>query len=199
MMDDEYAGIELDDILEVRKDEKGAYTKFCADILPGAVTRPRNNWLARTAVEGVSGACNTVEEAFALLELENNWNVWREIADWKAANPGKKEMEMGKPETKPKWTVRQDADSQVKHELVEGWRKEGHTRFCELHKLVKHDRESRGGQEFELAFTIKQKTECETARMGRKRKRLEDMVRVDSNEVDLLGELIGNVTQATGV
>ena len=104
---------------------------------------------------------------------------------------------MGKPVNKLKWTVRQDANDETKHALMEGWRKEGHTKFKQLHEQVTIDRATRGGKDFENDFMRRQKEECAATKSGRKRKatNAEDLIPVDSCQVDLLGELIGTVTQ----
>ena len=188
MMDDRFSGVELKDIMDLRKDTKGAYTRFCEDILPGANTHRKRDWLMRTASVKVSTVSNTVEEAWALLELSNNWLVWLEIANWKKENPDKQEKEMGKTTNQPKWT-----NDAKQNDTVEGWRKEGHSEFLRLHNLVREDRASDHGERFEAEFAKKQHAEWEAVRMGRNKRKTreaEEAAPVDSGQVDLLSELI---------
>ena len=127
------------------------------------------------------------------MELENNWDVWREIAKWLDDNPGKTEKEMDGTTNKPKYTTKGGGNNTV---LVEGWQVAGHDRFAELHSMVVEDRNSERGKQFEREFKDKQlQSELElggTPQTSRKRKAT--VLEVASTEVNLLGELLAAVT-----
>ena len=138
-----------------------------------------------------------MEEAFALLELENNWEVWREIAQWLEDNDGKTEKDMGERTNQPKYTTKGDpADGRKSSILVDGWQLAGHERFAQLHAMVVADRDSSSGKQFEQDFKQRQfQKELEfgrTPQSSRKRKAAE--VEVASTNINLLGDLLAAVT-----
>ena len=194
----EEASPALADILEMRANKNGAYNVFCGTLLAGAVSMNQRKWLRATATQPVSQVSNSVEEAFALLELENNWDVWEEIAQWLDDNPGKTEKDMEKHENQPKYTTKADQTGTAGGNiaLVEGWQLAGHNRFAELHARVVEDRRSRVGMEFESQFQGIQR-EVETLNGGTpptRRKRRADEMEVASTDINLLGELLAAVT-----
>lgn len=159
---------DLDDMLDLRKDTNGACTRFCADLLPGSVTHNRS-WLSLTATTTITKGATSVEEAFGLLELCNNWEVWCEIAEKKADNPGLKDSELGLAK-KPRWTFR--GPGEESSAMVEGWKREGHSEFNKLHGRVLEDRASELGKEFERKFQETQRAKDAelNGKRGRKRK-----------------------------
>ncbi len=183
----------LDDILELRRNKNGAYEKFCAFILPGAVTVKSKSWEGETGYNAVSKLANSVEEAFALLELKNNWEVWTEIAVWLDENVGKKLEDMEGTASKPIYTHR-DKDRDSGKVMVEGWLPEGHQWFKDWHDKVVADRSSQVGKAFEEVFKTKQYERMEassasgTKQSGKKRKAVAQPC--PSRGVDLLAGLL---------
>ncbi len=189
--------------MALREDRNGAYQQFCASILAGAMGMNPKKWLRATATRLVSDVCNSVEETFVLLELENNWEVWKEIAEWLDENPGMTERDMGKPKNQPIYTTRPNPNSgggnNNNTRLVEGWSVAGHDRYAELHAKVLEDRRTERGKTFESEFKQSQGV-IEFANGGTPptRKRKADEIVVASTGVNLLGELLATVTP-TGV
>lgn len=159
---------ELDDILELRDSTNNAYAQFCLHILPGAVSAGKKKWVEKTAIHKISALCNPVEEAFALLELENNWAVWKEMAEWKLANMDKRIEDMPQHYEEPRWTVPRRRGELAPVELLEGWRKEGHDEYMRLFAMVKEDRNSEIGKSWESEFLKERKGRDEDNR-GQKR------------------------------
>ena len=192
----------LEDILALRANRNGAYKRFCSSILAGAMGMNPRKWLRATATRSVTDVCNSVEETFVLLELENNWAVWKEIAEWLDDNPGMTEKDMGKPKNHPIYTTRPDPNSGGNNNntrLVEGWSVAGHNRYAELHAKVLEDRGTERGKNFESMFKQSQgRILYATGGTPPTRKRKADEIVVASTGVNLLGELLAAVTP-TGV
>ena len=181
-------GVNLHDILQLRKDVNGAYTIFCSEILPSGVSGNGNKkwWLNETSMHPVSEVATSLEEAFTLLELKNNWKVWEELVNWKRENPNES-MDNYDGKEKPLWTVRRAGNAGG--DLIEGWRAEGHTELVRLHKEVRADRISAAGRVFETKFENRQNEDDLKSRAGRKRKRM-NVPAVE--HVDLLDDFLLN-------
>lgn len=203
MEEEEQAGgaTKLADILKLRSDETGAYKKFCERILRGSVSVSiKKDWLEKTALRKLSDVAHVVEESWALLELENNWEVWEEIAKWRSNLPENDNTPVSKmvATKQPKWTVRQSRqslpDGKVET-MIEGWRPEGHNEFLKIIGRVTADRNSEVGKQFEIEFLEAQKERLKGREQNKRKRRktggdADEVVVVPS--IDFLDELIGD-------
>lgn len=71
--EDNFKWYELEDYMQLRKNP-GAFKTLCESFLPHVVSVAK--WNRDYLVEKVSDFASISDEAFTLLTLENNWEVW---------------------------------------------------------------------------------------------------------------------------
>ena len=153
----------IEDFLQMRSNEK-AFFQFCDHILPCVVGKKL--WDKSMGVKHMSGIATTTDEAWALLVLENSWDVWKQQA--RSPN-GKVEL---KERRSTKWTNTSSLASRS-----EGWGQKGMRRFNELVRKVKEDRQRSEGVE-QLYMESKQ-DESDRKAGKQKRKRQGDYEKED--------------------
>jgi hypothetical protein len=126
----------LEEVMQMRHNVNGAYTKFCDVVLSQVVGR--HDWKQNCGKKLMREYASSSDEAFGLLVLENSWAVWKEMAE-------KKDI-YESTSNKPKYTVNGAGTKKNG-----GWKQEGIKRFNELAKLVRADRE-RDLSEFERIY-----------------------------------------------
>ena len=147
----------------MRSNEK-AFFQFCDHILSCVVGKKL--WDKSMGVKHMSGIATTTDEAWALLVLENSWDVWKQQA--RSPN-GKVEL---KERRSTKWTNTSSLASRS-----EGWGQKGMRRFNELVRKVKEDRQRSEGVE-QLYMESKQ-DESDRKAGKQKRKRQGDYEKED--------------------
>ena len=117
------------EIMMKRQNEK-AYTTFCETVLPMVIGK--NVWRHKCYTQLLSEYVSVSDEAFALLLLENSWEMWKHQAE---------QDENKTTVFKTKYTVH-SAGTKKNH----GWTREGLMRFIALVEEVKKDRNKNGGE-----------------------------------------------------
>ena len=69
---------QLEEIMQLRKNVNGSYSKFC-DVVLSQVTG-RQDWKVNWRKIPLREYASASDEAFGLLLLENSWLLWREMA-----------------------------------------------------------------------------------------------------------------------
>ncbi len=123
--------IDLDDIFEMGRNTKGAYTLFCNHVLSAVVGK--NVWKAKCAGFAVSNIATISDEAFALVLLVNSWDVWSDTT-----NSG---------DSKTRFT-RNGAGTKKN----EGWTQEGLEQFNQIARMVRTDRKTTNRKKFEETY-----------------------------------------------
>jgi hypothetical protein len=126
-----------EEIMKLRKNVNGAYTKFCDDVLSQVVGR--QDWKQNCGKKMLREYASASDEAFGLLILENSWMMWKEMAE-KTDHDGEVIT------NKTKYTLNGAGTKKNG-----GWKHEGIKRFNELAQMVKADRE-KDKQVFEQAY-----------------------------------------------
>ena len=67
----------LEDILTMRTNKNGAYSFFCDHVLSQVVGK--SDWKTRGSKALISDMATVSDEAFAILLIENNYDVWHEM------------------------------------------------------------------------------------------------------------------------
>jgi superfamily I DNA/RNA helicase len=151
----------LEEVLKMGQGETDAYTVFCDNILSQVVGR--NVWKRDSPKTDVSELATVSDEAFAILLLENSYDLWSQMARQKEAEKAKKEFtEQAKI---AKYTLNGAGIKKNK-----GWRKEGLERFNQIVKDVLKDRETGGREGFEEEYR-EGKKQMEEEKNGKKKKK----------------------------
>ena len=127
---------QLEEIMQLRKNVNGSYSKFC-DVVLSQVTG-RQDWKVNCGKMPLREYASASDEAFGLLLLENSWLLWREMAV--------KDDDDEKMLQKSKYTMNGAGTKKNG-----GWKAEGINRFNELAQMVKADRE-KDSAEFETMY-----------------------------------------------
>jgi hypothetical protein len=105
----------IHDLLELRKNTNKATDFFCEHILPLVMGRAYRD--VQTGMKTVTDVVNPSDEALALLLMENNWKVWKEMGS--QAHLEKKDRP--KPKEVERYTLRnQQGGSKKRGGLVPG-------------------------------------------------------------------------------
>ena len=147
------------------------YTLFCDEILPCVVGKTRwsdNIWQVK-----ISDLATPSDEAFAHIILENNWDVWVELAEGdmessSAASSAENDGENGsKTVACPKYT-----QNGIHAKRYHGWTHEGIKRFNTLSLEVRRDRKLDAKKKmgsFENLYLARKKEQYLSSK-GRKKK-----------------------------
>ena len=127
---------QLEEIMQLRKNVNGSYSKFCDVVLSQVVGR--QDWKVNCRIIPLREYASASDEAFGLLLLENSWLLWREMAV--------KDDDDEKMLQKSKYTMNGAGTKKNG-----GWKAEGINRFNELAQMVKADRE-KDSAEFETMY-----------------------------------------------
>jgi hypothetical protein len=122
----------FENVMLMRDDAEGAYGLFCEHVLSHVVGR--DVWKRLSPTHTVSQIATVSDEAFALLLLENSWEMWVAVATEQRDVPS------------PKYSMRGPGTKKY-----QGWTEEGIARFNELFDEVEEDRRIDKGI-FEEAF-----------------------------------------------
>jgi len=134
-----------------------AYGHFCDRILPCVIGKME--WSKEVYSKEISKIATPTDEAWALLLLENSWDLWHQMAEYELkAEKLPKELRV-----KTKWTS--TAISAVKYE---GWGEDGIPRYNELVKKVREDRGQH--KSFDAAFLEKKREERASKMMSSKKR-----------------------------
>ena len=142
--------VEIDEFLEMR-DNKKAFTLFCDRILPCVVGR--SMWDKLVDRVGVSKFATATDEAWAIVVMENSWDLWKQMAE---STDGKvKDTERAG----TKYTAKTRAARKN-----EGWGSKGIPRFNALMRLIVADRKN--NVEVELEYLRKKQVGQEKVKDG---------------------------------
>lgn len=119
----------LSEYLQMRRNEK-AYQHLCINFLPCVIGR--KVWDKQCYAKPVYKLATPTDEAWCLLLLENNWDVWSKQA---RCIMSKIDYSTYDQKGKAKWT-----SSSMGSGRFGGWDQDGLTRFNELTHLVRIDR-----------------------------------------------------------
>jgi hypothetical protein len=120
----------LDSILEMRENKEDSYQIFCDHVLSQVVGK--NDWKTRAGKEMISSIATVSDEAFAILLVENNYQVWEDDALGTCGEGGVK--------ASSRYTVNGAGTKKY-----QGWTREGLKRFNTLAAMVHADRISNKG------------------------------------------------------
>jgi hypothetical protein len=143
----------LVDILQMRENKEDSYRIFCDHVLSQVVGK--NDWKTRAGKETISSIATVSDEAFSILLLENNYQVWKEDA-LGACGEGQGVK------ASSKYTVNGAGTRKY-----QGWTPEGLKRFNTLAAMVHADRISNNGT-FEKMIKDN-KLAAENRRKGKKK------------------------------
>jgi hypothetical protein len=152
---------ELADILGLRK---GSAYKFFADKCLECVAG-KKAWKTKRATETMTSATTKTDEAFALLLLENNYEIWRHSV---ATTSDDGDYATETADLKPKYTSGKKAGGSRRHE---GWSEAGIERFNELTELVRKDRSDNKYWDKDYRNSKLRESEAQARQSGNKRKR----------------------------
>ena len=155
------------------RDNKKAFTQLCDNILPCVVGK--NVWDKLVDQTIVSKIATATDEAWALLVMENSWDLWKQMAD---APDGRVEE---KERMETKWT--QAGNSARKNE---GWGDKGIPRFNKLMRTIGPDRVRNSAVEIDY---LKHKMETLCSRKAGKRKRQQEGEEAEDEGMDSFAEL----------
>ena len=144
-----------------------AFEEFLEDYV--SVVVGKNDFKTNSKYKKLSSFVTVSDEAFALLTIKNNEEVW----PVKVNNSMLGNSEEHQEEPKTRYTNRRRLIGSPR----DGWTKEGMKKFKEYYKLVVNNRRSEKGIEFEKNYLEK----CRKGRSGRKRL---DMNTRDSSSSD---------------
>lgn len=130
----------LEDILNMRKSDK--FVEIYKEFVPKMVGK--NVWNMNAHIKQLSEFCTPTTEAFMILILENNWEMWTALAKKRDEMNTTNTQENGIPGTK--YTSNQFGGRNP------GWTEEGVERYLELCDLVNEDRNSQHGSNAEKAL-----------------------------------------------
>jgi hypothetical protein len=130
----------MDETVVRYKERKAAYFFFLEHILE--CVAGKKEWKKDKYSSKVSEAVTVSDEAFALLLLDNSWDVFQEHA-----SQGGREENKTKIITKPKYTGKRGGSKRF-----EGWSREGIVMYNTLCQDIVADRRSALGEEFEIDF-----------------------------------------------
>jgi len=109
-------------------------------------------------IKHMSGIATSTDEAWALLVLENSWDVWKQQA---GSPSGKVELKEPLP---TKWT-----NTSLLASRSEGWGRKGMRRFNELVRKVTEDRENNKGSEQLYMESKQDESDRKAGKLKRKR------------------------------
>jgi len=137
--------------LKQMRNDYESYTQFC-NIALSAVTG-KNDWKKNSGTQKISEFVTVSDEAFALLLLENSWEVWLDMSKKAKLGEAIGKVKRHNSEGGGLMTKYTTNGAYVKKNL--GWSIEGRRRFVDLVKQVKHDREGDANKRedsFEVTF-----------------------------------------------
>lgn len=135
----------LKDIMDMRKDTNGAYSKFfCLHMLRPVVTEKAWKAISHRQKLSHKDFVTVTDESFALVILENNWTLWTEQGEDSGATAAM---------FPPKYTGEAKVAGRNK-----GWSLEGKKRLNLLTGNVREDRAMPHASVFEDAFLEARKT-----------------------------------------
>ena len=120
----------LEDILDMRKSDK--FVQICKEFVPKMVGK--TVWNMNAHIKQLSEFCTPTTEAFMILILENNWDMWTALA--------KKRDEINAPNSHDNSIPGTKYTSNQFGGRNPGWTEEGVERYLELCDLVHEDRNS---------------------------------------------------------
>ena len=135
-----------------------AYEQFCDSFLPCIIGKTR--WAKEVYTTEVSKIASPNDEAWALLVLENSWELWHQIADHEMRGEVLPKIQC----KKTRWT-----SGAISASKYEGWGSEGMERYNNLVQMVRDDRNR--NRQFDAEFLKKKKEEKDTQLSGKKRRR----------------------------
>jgi hypothetical protein len=156
---------DLEDILTFADDVNGAYTWFCDHILPQITGRI--HWKLHTPKKFISKVATPSDEAFAILLMENSYDLWKATFNTKKHEP-KHTGEGGANIPEAKYSKNGGGTAKFK-----GWSNEGMNRFNEIRSEIITIRKSPAGQRFQEKYLQKQQEE-ENRRLGKKKRKTGD-------------------------
>ena len=146
-----------------------AYGHFCDRILPCVIGKMA--WSKDVYSKEISKIATPTDKAWALLLLENSWDLWHQMAEYEL----KAETLPKEQRVKTKWT-----STAISAGKYEGWGDDGIPRYNELVKKVREDREQH--KSFDAMFLEKKREERALKMMSsKKRNRSNDSM--DENHV----------------
>jgi hypothetical protein len=148
----------LSTILQMRHGTGSAYQIFCDEVLSQVVGKLE--WKTGRHSRKISRWATTSDEAFALILLENSWDLWAEMAE-QAKLHGKKTAFVA---TKEALYSRSGAGTKK----YGGWTSIGLKRFGEIANLVQADRMKIDGRKFEEDYQEKWRSESSVKRRVKK-------------------------------
>ena len=125
----------LQDVLQLRENTNEAYVVFCEKILSQVVGKAI--WKEKSDTMKMSKVATVSDEAFALLILENSYELWDDLAQHDGEAGYKSQL---------KTLYTKNGAGTKKYQ---GWAPEGITRFRALVEEVKKDRATPNGKMFE--------------------------------------------------
>lgn len=166
----------LQAFLSLRSNET-AYLQFCYTILP--LVLGRKVWKLFPTKTKLTKIASPTDEAWGLLVLENNWEMWEQQA--RCRNKGIKWSEIPKYEQKKtKWT-----HNSIGRERFLGWDSDGVKRFNELTNQICEDRAEH--EEFDSTFyNYFEKEENERKNIKNKENNHVIEIGVVANDIDFL-------------
>lgn len=174
----------MDDFLAMREN-KEVMGYFCDNFLSQVVGRVQ--WRDGVTSVPVNKLATVMDEAFALLVLENIWEVWmttplEELKKAAVDANGKRVV----------WPSKYMSNWQSAKRL-EGWSTMGHKRMNELMVLVKQDQAKNG--DWDRAYLEEKKSKAE----GGRRKRKASAMETEQNEKVKVNDDFGDVLSVTEI
>lgn len=140
------------------RENKEAYTHFCDHFLPCVIGL--STWTKEVFSTEISKMASPSDEAWALLLLENSWDLWHQMAEYEEKGE-KLATELRK---KTKYTSTAGTSNKY-----EGWGDEGIPAYNKYVQMVREDREK--NKEFDVSYLAYKKEEQEMKMSGGKQKR----------------------------
>lgn len=153
---------EADDTSEAKKHAYFFFLEYILECVAGKKEWKKDKYSCR-----VSKAVTVSDEAFALLLLNNSWEVFQEYAN--NENQG---QEGARINAKPKFTAKRGGSRRF-----EGWSRAGIAEYNNLCQRIVADRNSDMGEQFEIEFLEYMKDKC-----GNKRKHNDDSLDDDDDD-----------------
>jgi hypothetical protein len=152
-------------IMMMRQNEEEAYKIFCDEVLSQVVGKLE--WKTSRHSRAITQWATTSDEAFAIVLLENSWDLWVEMSEHEHQNKGKK-GHITFVKTKESLYTRSGAGTKK----YGGWTAIGLKRFGEIANMVQADRVSNTGISFETEYQAAWRSSAKTS--NRKRRRIQE-------------------------